>query len=250
MNDEGILIAKAPASFSISPAAINKLLFVTTLGYSQPTTWNGTTWSNGIPNAGSSVTISGTYTVGVNTPAGVIMNCKSLDIIGTATFTVATGYYANIWTQGMTNSATSRVIVQSGADILFRNGGGDVKNFAPAANFVIQDGGSIVQLLGNATNTGDITILRNTKPIKRFEYTYWSTPVGVTNTNTLPPATTSNSVFTYTYPTPLPMDGWITEPTNGNMIIGKGYAVRGPWCSPYPSCFGIPSLVKMIIPCS
>lgn len=210
------------------------LLLITSFTFSAPTTWNGSTWSNGVPTSNDAAIINGNYTV--NSSTG-ILNCKSLEIKGTSIFTITTGYYINIWSQGLTNLESGVVIFQSGADILLRNGGGDIKNLI-ASNFIVEDGGSIVQLLGNTTNTGNITIKRKTNPVKSFEYTYWSTPVSITNTNTLPPSTTNNSVFTYTYPTPLPMDGWITEPTNGNMIIGKGYAVRGPWCSPYPSCFG------------
>lgn len=213
---------------------LSLLLIFTSIMMFSATTWNGTAWSNGVPTSGDDVIITGNYNVNASTG---ILDCKSLEIKGTAVFTVMTGYYVNIWSQGLTNLENGVIIIQSGADILLRNGGGDVKN-AIASNFIIEDGGSLVQLLGNATNIGNITVKRKTNPVKRFEYTYWSTPVSTTNKNTLPPSTTSNAVYSYTYPTPLPMDGWVTEPTNGNMVIGKGYAVRGPWCSPYPSCFG------------
>lgn len=214
------------------------ILFISLTSFGAVTIWNGTTWSNGIPAFNDDVTINGNYTVGVTNGATNFV-CKSIVINSGFTFRIKSGFYMNVGNNSgagnLVNNGT--VIVESGSDFWIYVG--SLINNSPPPNFIIESGGAFVQLNNGAINSGAITFRRNINPVKQFEYTYWSSPVSNQNTNLLPPSTSSNAVYTYTYPTPLPMDGWIQEPTSTNMVLGKGYAIRGPWCSPYPSCFGL-----------
>lgn len=211
------------------------VLFMTLTSFGA-TTWNGATWSNGIPAFNDDVIINGNYTVGVSNGATNFF-CKSMVVNAGFTFRIKSGFYMNVGNNAGAGNLTNNgiFVVESGADFWIYVG--SLINNSPAANFTIESGGAFVQINNAAVNTGAVTFKRNTNPVKEFEYTYWSSPVAGKTMCSLPPATI-NSVFTYTYPSPLPYDGWIEEPCANTMTLGKGYAVRGQWCSPYPSCFG------------
>lgn len=215
---------------------MRKILFlicvlVSNLLNAQTTTWNGTTWSNGNPNSTLDVVINGNYTVGVDTPS-TELNCNTLTINSGVNFIVSTNFYIDIWGGDFINNGN--VTFQSTTDVIMRNG--VIVNNSGPSNFIFQDGSALIQTT-NTLQTTPVTFQRTTKPVKVFEYTYWGTPVTSTTLNTLPPSTTSNTSFSYNFPTPLPLNGWVQENLSNNMVVGKGYAVRGPWCSPYPSCF-------------
>lgn len=207
------------------------LTIVPLITFSQTTTWNGISWSGGNPNSTLNVVINGNYTVGVSTPAANL-NCRTITINVGAIFTVKSGYYMDVWNGNFINNGN--VVFQPNTDVVLRTG--IVINNSGASNFIFEDSSAMIQL-SNLQQTTPVTIKRNTKPVKNFEYTYWSSPIASTFTNTFPPQQNNNAVYTYQFPTPLPLNGWILQQTPSTMTLGKGYAIRGQWCSPYPSCF-------------
>lgn len=215
---------------------MKKILFFLLLSincFSATKIWNGSSWSGGsVPNIGDNVEIRSDYTS--NATDGN-WTCKSLTIYGTSVFTVTNGYFIYVNSQDLLNLENGKVVIKSGGSIKIWNG---IIQNTIAANFVVESGGNLIQgTSSNSQNIGNITVQRNTNPIKQFEYTYWSSPVTSHTMCSLSPFSNINA-FSYTYPTPLPMNGWIAENCSSTMIRGKGYAVRGAFCNPYPSCFG------------
>lgn len=221
---------------------MRKLLILLTLlftinGFTATTTWNGISWNNGIPAFNDDAIINGNYSVGITNGTNNFL-CKSLIVNNGFTFTIKTGFYVNVGNNNgggdFINNGT--VIVEANSDFWIY--AGSLINNSGPNNFIIENGGGMIQLNNSAVNSGNITLRRNTNPVKTFEYTYWSSPVSNQNTNLLPPSNNLNTVYTYSFPTPAPMNGWLELSNSTIMQPGKGYAVRGPWCSPYPTCFG------------
>ncbi|OBX27061.1 putative secreted protein (Por secretion system target) [Gelidibacter algens] len=93
------------------------------------------------------------------------------------------------------------------------------------ANMVVENNGSLVQINDNAVNTGIITVRRTTAHVKRYDFTYWSAPVGSGFTlHQLSPKTLGDKYYSYNS-----TGGWVMH-RNGNqaMEAGKGYIVRAP----------------------
>jgi hypothetical protein len=94
----------------------------------------------------------------------------------------------------------------------------------PTANLIIEDSGSLVQV-NDVVNTGSITAIRYSKPMRRFDFTYWSSPVSGQSLHDLSPNTLADKYFSYN-----PISGsWVTH-MNGAVAMenGKGYIVRAP----------------------
>lgn len=100
----------------------------------------------------------------------------------------------------------------------------DEINIGTNANFTIQDSGSLVQN-NNTTNTGSMTFIRNSQPMKRYDFTYWSSPVAAQNLDAVSPYTLFDKYFSWN-----PVTGaWITHSTNTVIMqVGRGYIIRAP----------------------
>lgn len=111
-------------------------------------TWNGSSWSPGAPTIGSIAVINGSYDTNLN---GNIDAC-SLIVNSPATLTIASADYVNIQ-----NDLT----------------------VSPGASLQVQDSGSLVMIddAGVVTNNGTMQVTRTTAPYRKFDYTYWSSPV-------------------------------------------------------------------------
>ena len=192
-----------------SPDAWNILTCPTT------TTWNGTAWNNGVPNKNVKAIISGNYT-----SSGNLDTC-SLDITGTAQVTLQTNHIFTI-VRGI--------------------------NVAATANFTVQNNANLVQI-NNSTNTGNITVLKNSANLLRLDYTAWSSPVANQNLLSFSPQTLTNRFYTYNPgATTTPTAYTAINPTSNNFTTGKGYLIRSPntWsastASPYNGQFtGVPN---------
>ena len=157
------------------------------------TTWNGTSWSNEKPTDNVAVTINGNYTSTEDLAA-----C-SLNIIG-----------------------TSQVILSSGND--FRVEG--IVNVAPTASFTIQNNANLIQTQ-NVVNTANATVFRNSNPLRRLDYTIWSSPVTGSQTLKQFSPNTVNNRF-YNYNTSTNVYTVISDPLNQPFILGRGYLIRMP----------------------
>ncbi|MGL2987209.1 T9SS sorting signal type C domain-containing protein [Flavobacterium sp. RSSA_27] len=125
------------------------------------TTWNGTAWSNGFPDATKNAIINGPFTVGSN------MTACALTINSGVVVTVPSGVTLTI-----TNAVTT-------------NG-----------QLIFENNASLVQTT-NVVNTGTIEYRRISAPMKNFDFTYWSSPVTGQNIVALSPNTLADKYFRY-----------------------------------------------------
>ncbi|KRB54085.1 T9SS sorting signal type C domain-containing protein [Flavobacterium sp. Root186] len=155
--------------------------------------WNGTNWSTGSPPiVTEAVRFSGNYST-----TGDLSGCSCVVDPG-ANVTVNSNHTLTI-----TNSVNN-------------NGG----------LLTFENNASLMQV-NNVVNTGNIIYKRNTAPVRRYDFTYWSSPIVRTPAYTLhdlSPNTLADKYYSFN-----PTTGWIIS-YNGNleMIPGHGYIVRAP----------------------
>ncbi|WP_396144375.1 GEVED domain-containing protein [Flavobacterium sp.] len=152
------------------------------------TTWNGSSWSNGAPNAITQAIFSGNYSSTADLYAcSLLINSGVVQVNSNHNFIV-------------TNEA-----VVSGGTLIFENNA------------------SLIQI-NNVPNSGNITYKRATTPMKKYDYTYWSSPVNFQSLYGLSPLTLDDKFFQFD-----PVIGnWATVPSSNLMNVGKGYIVRAP----------------------
>jgi len=89
---------------------------------------------------------------------------------------------------------------------------------------VLESGATLHQLEDQVSNMGTIKMKRNTTPIRKMDYTYWSSAVQNQTLFDVSPLTLSDKFFSF--------DGtkgqWKNELSSGVMTIGRGYIIRGP----------------------
>ena len=186
-----------------------------TLSCPNTTIWDGFSWSNGVPDKGVKAIISGNFTSSGD------LNACSLSITG-----------------------SSQVILQSNHTFtIVRN-----LNVDPTASFTIQNNANLVQI-NHVSNSGNITLMRESAPILRLDYTAWSAPVSNQNLLAFSPNTLSNRFYEYISSGTTPSTAYISiNPSLNNFLATKGYVIRSPnnWSSsissPYFGTFvGIPN---------
>lgn len=153
------------------------------------TTWNGTDWSNGNPNNTKKAIIAGNY-------SSISFIACELQINSNVTVNVAADKYIQV-VNGIVNNGT----------------------------LVLENTASLIQIENDATYTGNpITVKKITAPMKRYDFTYWSSPVIGYTLQALSPDTLGDKYYSYN-----PTTGW-TIHYNGaaTMTAGTGYIVRAP----------------------
>ncbi|WP_294818892.1 T9SS sorting signal type C domain-containing protein [uncultured Flavobacterium sp.] len=165
--------------------------------YSQPavmtvkkTVWDGTAWSNGVPDIETTIYFTGNYEA-------------ASDLFG-----------CSLYVQNDAN-----VVIPSGFDVTLY---GSIN--VGSGSFTVKSQANLIQQT-NVQNTGDIIVERNSSLLYRLDYTMWCSPV--TGTKTLQefsPATMSNRFYTYTTATDLFSAIAPTVPFE----LGKGYHIRMP----------------------
>jgi len=116
------------------------------------TTWNGTTWSDGVPTTGTIVTLNGNYNTGTS---GNLSAC-TLFINSGFTLNIADNNYVEVENNLTVNG---NVVVQPKGTFVQNNNSGSV------------DG----NVLSNKTKI--VVNKKTTKANNWYEYTYWSSPV-------------------------------------------------------------------------
>jgi hypothetical protein len=155
------------------------------------TTWNGTTWDNELPDSSTTAIFTGNYSSTESVDA-----CRVL-IINNANVIVNTNH---------TLTVQNSVEVTSGT-LLFENNA------------------SLVQV-SNVINSGNITYKRNTM-MRKFDYTYWSSPVASVALNVFSPLTLASKFYSWNaYGTP--SFGWTNLSGTSLMNPAQGYIIRGP----------------------
>ena len=161
------------------------------------TTWNGTDWSNGEPDAFSTAIISDTYTSpGTTTPTD-LKACK-LTVTNNATVVIKSG-------DSMTLDGP--LTVNTGSFVTFNSNA------------------NLLQSGTTNTNSGAIIIKRNSSPLKRLDYTLWSSPVANQQLQTFSPNTLSNRFYGYNTSTNLYQ---VVDPSTTNFTPLNGHLIRTP----------------------
>ena len=160
------------------------------------TSWDGTNWDNGTPDVTKKVIINSALTI----PSGSTINANSIEVGSSGTLTVQTGGVLAIANNIQNaNSAVDAVVIESGANLIQTN---------------------------QIANTGTISVKRNSAPIKRLDYTLWSSPI--TNASfslgTFSPQTLTNRFYIYNAST----NTYVADASTNQFQKAKGYAVRAP----------------------
>jgi hypothetical protein len=159
------------------------------------TTWDGTSWSNGTPVGGSNIVFTGSYPPAID-PAIDLSGC-SCQITGSANVTIKSG---------RTLTVVNELNILGSASLTFENNA------------------SLVQTNDATSNSGNITYKRLTTPIKKFDYTYWSSPVSPQTLYNVSPTTLSDKFFSFDSAS----EDWKQESSSTTMSKGKGYIIRAP----------------------
>lgn len=150
-------------------------------------TWTGT-WSNGTPTAEQKVIFNADYssTTDVEACSCQVNNAKV------------------VFNSGHTLKITYDLEVK------------------PVGTLTFENNASLVQINDAAVNTGNIIYHRYTSAVKRYDFTYWSSPVEGQILKNLSPNTLYDKYYSYN-------NGWqIIYNGAAPMTVGKGYIIRAP----------------------
>lgn len=153
------------------------------------------------------------------TPAGVptILSC----------ITIPTSAVVNA-------SADSKsILINSGGNLKVNSGYNitvvDAVSVQSGGTFTLENTASLVQEGTTNLNSGLITVKRTAKPMKRYDFTYWSSPVASQTLYNLSSGTLADKYYSWNPVT----QGWLTH-MNGSATMddAKGYIVRAPQSFP------------------
>ena len=156
-------------------------------------TWNGSAWSNGVPLRNVAAIFAGNYTSTADLEA--------------CSVTVNTG--ANV------TFATGHTLIVGGSVTV--NGTGTL---------TINNNAALRQIDGNAVNTGNIIVRRNSAAMVRLDYTAWSSPVSGQQLQAFSPNTISTRFYEYLYTGTTTPTAYQTVLSTTNFLKSKGYMIR------------------------
>lgn len=149
-------------------------------------TWNGT-WSRGFPSAGKELLFQENYNALITTKA---CSCQ------------------------IEAGKTVTIPKENALSLIY--------NYNGLGRLILENGASLYQFDEKAINTGIIQLKRTTTPVRRYDFTYWSSPVFEPTLESVSPETLSDKYHSY--------DGtkWVYEDKTNKMKNGKGYVIRAP----------------------
>jgi uncharacterized delta-60 repeat protein len=150
------------------------------------TTWSDNSWSRGFPSAGKELYFQDDY--------------PSLATTEACSCTIDSG-------------KTVTLLANNSLSLTF--------NYTGSGTLVLENSSSLYQLENDRINTGIVHLKRITPPIRRFDYTYWSSPVANFRIGDVSPETLSDKLLSFS-------GSWIYENKESTMKNGIGYAIRGP----------------------
>jgi hypothetical protein len=157
------------------------------------TTWNGSAWTDGDPNETKTIAFTGNYTASSD-----LSGC-ALTVSNNAVVTIPSGFTVSL--QGAIN-------VGSGS------------------TFTLENNANLLQGGNSNNNLGNITVKRDSSPMRRLDYAIWSSPVSGQQLQSFSPNTMSNRF--YTYNTTTNIYNAIASPSTTNFATAKGYLIRVP----------------------
>ncbi len=156
------------------------------------TTWNGISWSNGIPNETTTAIFTGDYS-----------STGDLSACSITVFTPA-------------------VVTVNPAHTIYLN---KELNVETGAQFILENNANLVQI-DDVINTGSIIVKRFTSnEVRRLDYNLWSSPVSGQNLQAFSPQTLTNRFYEYNPATDLYSS---INPAASNFLDAKGYLIRMP----------------------
>ena len=189
-------------------ASNNGSNYKATFNFFNSSTWNGSTWSNGVPSAALDAIIAENFS---STSSGDTagFTAKTLTVNSSKTFTINTG----------------NTITVAGA-ITNNNG-----------TFNVENNANLVQTnTTTVTNSGNITVKRNSASIQLYDYTLWSSPVSGQNLKSFSPNTLNNRFYSYDSSQSLYS---AVDPLSTSFSPATGYLIRAPntWTASTPTTF-------------
>lgn len=151
--------------------------------------WNGINWSNGMPSPEKTIFFNENY------PSLLSLNACSCVV-----------------------SLGKTVSVQNGHTL------GLIFEYSGLGSLVLENNASLYQSEDEIINTGIIHLKRETTPIFKSDYTYWSSPVSGQRLIDVSPNTTWNAFYSFE----AIADDWLMKNPTEVMEKGIGYIIRGP----------------------
>ncbi|MEN0011055.1 T9SS sorting signal type C domain-containing protein [Flavobacterium nitrogenifigens] len=155
------------------------------------------------------------------TPTGVPIATDCIDIPDVGVDPIISGTDASIFVSRLTVQDNGSLIVQSTNTITVTN----EVNVLGSGSLIFENNSSLVQI-ADVPNTGNIIYKRNTTPVRRYDVTYWSSPVTrdpVFTLHDLSPNTLYDKFYKWN------PSGWsIIYNGTEEMVKGTGYSIRAP----------------------
>ncbi|QLC67036.1 delta-60 repeat domain-containing protein [Flavobacterium sp. LPB0248] len=153
------------------------------------TVWNGKIWSNGPPSVGKDVYFKQDFPQLTTT---AICGCN------------------------IDQGKTVTLLEKNTLEVEFA--------YTGSGTLVLEDSASLYQSDDDMVNTGIIHLIRKTKPVIRYDMTYWSSPVDKQTMKDFSPDTLGDKYYWHD-----PISNWIID-FNGtmDMVPGQGYCIRAP----------------------
>ncbi|WP_035668814.1 T9SS sorting signal type C domain-containing protein [Flavobacterium sp. 83] len=153
------------------------------------TIWDGVTWGNGLPSPEKTIIFNGSF------PFFNSTNACSCSI-----------------------TAGNTVAIPNGNTL------GLLFDYTGLGTLVLENNAALYQSDDQIVNTGNIRLKRQTTPILKTDYTYWSSPVS--NQKLIDVSSLSLSDKFYSFDASV--DNWHNEAPTNVMGAGNGYIIRGP----------------------
>ncbi|MFP5438201.1 MAG: T9SS sorting signal type C domain-containing protein [Bacteroidia bacterium] len=182
--------------------------YATTTLTVKTTVWNGTAWSNGVPDINTMIFFTGNYNQNIDLNGCAIQVNNNANVSILADKTVTLQY---------------NITVSAGSSMTFQNNAHLLQNSA------------------TSTNVGNVTIIRNSSALFRLDYTLWSTPVTGQKLLAFSPATALERFYEYKYAfntnTNQNFEGYyiVSSPSTTDFEVAKAYLIRMPNGDPAPN---------------
>ena len=151
-------------------------------------------------------------TAGVGIPNNLILNNSSININSS---------------RGLSGNATinsgSTLTVKSGNNLSVAN---NLFNNGTESSVVIENNANLIQAGTSNTNTGAITINRNSAALQFLDYTLWSSPVSGQKLKTFSLATLDTRFYNYDPSSNIYVA--VAAPATTDFVLGNGYLIRVP----------------------
>lgn len=189
-------------------ASNNGSNYKATFNFFNSSTWNGSTWSNGVPSAALDAIIAENFS---STSSGDTagFTAKTLTVNSTRSFTINSGHNITV------------------ADAITNNG-----------TITIENNANLVQtaVANNNSGSGTAIVKRNSASIQLYDYTLWSSPVAGQNLKSFSPNTLDSRFYSYDSSQNLYS---AVDPLSTSFSPATGYLIRAPntWTASTPTTF-------------